>query len=57
MLLKMLVSPVIWLFMASSVLHAGSSVCERAVDMFYKAAEVNPVGKEEETETKKEDEA
>ena len=44
MLFKMLVSPLVWLFIASSISHVGSSVCYRAVEIFYLAAEVDPGG-------------
>ena len=50
MLVKMLVSPAVWLYIASSVLHVGSAVRERAVEIFYLAAEVEP-GREEEDKT------
>lgn len=50
MLIKLLVSPAVWLYIAGSVFHVGSTVRERAIDIFFLAAEVEP-GREKEDET------
>ena len=44
MLLKMLVSPVVWLYLVSSFSLLTSKVYDRAVEIFYTATEVEPEG-------------
>ncbi len=44
MILKMLLSPVVWVFMMSSLAHSISSARDKAVEIFYMAAEIEPGG-------------
>jgi hypothetical protein len=44
MLLKMLVSPEVWRYLANWISHLLSAISGRAVEVFYMAAELEPGG-------------
>ena len=46
MILKMLLSPLVWVLTISSLAHTISSARDKAVEIFYLAAEVEPGGED-----------
>jgi len=50
MLLKMIVSPMVWLFMISSVIHSFSAARDKAAEIFYLASEIEPGEDDDEAE-------